>query len=135
MLSPDLSVRNSWLVYSWDVCSSYVTKFVTCTANAMTRLGTIYTSCVTSPLMNNALTKAVFTATANITAKLGENLKTQGYTQTYKTIAEAYLAKDKTSVILDVEYNEELQAKLEKILAEDGQNTEEYQQLLAGTLA
>ena len=85
--------------------------------------------------MNNKLTKAIFLATKNVTDKLKDNIKTKDYTQTYKKVADAYLEKSKVSLILGVQYNEVLQAKLDKILGENGQTTDEYQQLLAGTLA
>lgn len=133
--SPDIQVKQSWLARSWADCNQYVSSITTCTANAMTKLGTIYTASVTSPLMNNKLTKAIFFATKNVTDKLKDNLKTKDYTQTYKKVADAYLEKSKVSLILGVQYNEVLQAKLDKILGENGQTTDEYQQLLAGTLA
>lgn len=124
-----------WTANSWANCKQYMQDLFTYTVNAFDNLGDIYTSCVTSPTMNNDLTALVFETAKALADDTVQNVTTAGHGASLLNFVNNYLTPEQEDVILEYIYNTTAQGNV-KIITEQTEGWEEvYNRFLAGAIA
>ena len=124
-----------WTANSWANCKKYMQDLFTYTVNAFDNLGDIYTSCVTSPTLNNDLTALIFDTAKTLADDTVQNVTTAGLGTELLNFVNNYLTTEKEDVILGYIYNPTAQSNV-KIINEQTEGWEQvYNNFLAGTIA
>ncbi len=105
---------------AWNTKKAQLKSWFDNTCNAFVRLSSIYTSCVTSAMMNNEMSRAVFKVTNYWLAQTKAEIETDERSSTIsgvflKNIANAYYTKENAWRIYNVEYDQAALATAKEI--------------------
>ncbi len=137
-LSQNMDVVGSdedWMTITWANCKGYMQDIISNTTDAVTRLALVYQDCVTSKVMNNAMSDIIFAEIEKWTSQLisEETVSTAGLGQQLLTFVNAYLTIDGENVILQFQYDNNIKSQAENI-NELGEESTFYSQFVAGLI-
>lgn len=102
----------TWTARMWNSCKGNLESMVDNTISAFTRLGRVYSSCVSSKIMNNDLTDAIFKVLEYEYKQLKENVKlNETCGSDFNDFTEVYLDKEDEYYILNFQYDSVTQLK------------------------
>ncbi len=132
-------------VEAWRTKAKQVKSLFDKTYNAFTKLSAVYTSCITSKIKNNEMSKAVFKVTNYLLAEIKTDLENKDAPSKINgpkllNFVKAYYPKEKNHLIYDSVYNENALGIAKEIneaknLAEyEVVNSSNWQKFLAGNI-